>query len=132
MKSTGSGGLPVHILDNVYRYVWEEEFWIPISIPPVRHMQSNTDTQKGGKRRIRRWEHENIFNTVQARLECEPEQLQVRMETSEHPFGTLKSWMGYNHFLTRRLPHVQTEMSLHVLAYNLKPAMNLVGVYKLL
>ena len=38
----------------------------------------------------------------------------------EHPFGTLKAWMGATHFLTRTLDKVRTEMSLHVLAYNLK------------
>nr|MBP8237846.1 transposase [Pseudomonas sp.] len=47
--------------------------------------------------------------------------------TVEHPFGTLKSWMGATHFLTRTLDRVSTEMSLHVLAYNLKRALNLLG-----
>jgi len=45
----------------------------------------------------------------------------------EHPFGTLKLWMGYAHFLTRRLERVSTEMSLHVLAYNLKRVMKILG-----
>jgi hypothetical protein len=44
----------------------------------------------------------------------------VRRQTVEHPFGTLKAWMGATHFLTRTLDKVRTEMSLHVLAYNLK------------
>jgi hypothetical protein len=51
----------------------------------------------------------------------------VRRQTVEHPFGTLKAWMGATHFLTRTLPHVKTEMSLHVLAYNLKRMMNIMG-----
>ena len=45
-------------------------------------------------------------------------------------FGTLKQWMGSTHFLTRRLQHVSTEMSLHVLAYNLKRVINLLGMAK--
>ena len=47
--------------------------------------------------------------------------------TVEHPFGTLKAWMGSTHFLTKTLPRVQTEMSLQVLAYNLKRALNIFG-----
>jgi hypothetical protein len=35
--------------------------------------------------------------------------------------------MGYTHFLTKTLPRVRTEMSLHVLAYNLKRVMNILG-----
>ena len=52
----------------------------------------------------------------------------VRRDTVEHPFGTLKRWMGSDHFLTRRFEHVSTEMSLHVLAYNLKRVMNIIGI----
>jgi hypothetical protein len=48
-----------------------------------------------------------------------PEAMGVRRQTVEHPFGTLKAWMGATHFLTRTLGKVRTEMSLHVLAYNL-------------
>ena len=52
----------------------------------------------------------------------------VRAQTVEHPFGTLKLWMGARHFLMKRLENVQTEMSLHVLAYNLKRMISIVGV----
>lgn len=45
----------------------------------------------------------------------------------EHPFETLKAWMGSTHFLTKTLPRVNTEMSLHLLAYNLRRMLNLVG-----
>ena len=53
--------------------------------------------------------------------------MRVRRSTVEHPFGTLKSWMGHTHFLTRTLPRVSAEMSLHVLAYNLKRVMAILG-----
>jgi len=56
----------------------------------------------------------------------------MRRQTAEHPFATLKAWMGATHFLTKTLPKVRTEMSLHVLAYNLKRAMNIFGVRPLL
>jgi transposase len=58
--------------------------------------------------------------------------MQIRRATVEHPFGTLKHWMGSTHFLTRTLDRVSTEMSLHVLAYNIKRVMNLIGPQNLL
>jgi hypothetical protein len=79
-------------------------------------------------RRITRWEHEDVLDEVQDRLDREPERMRVRRETAEHPFGTIKSWMGPTHFQMKTLKHVTTEMSLHVLAYNLKRVMAIVGV----
>jgi len=69
---------------------------------------------------------------MQDRLDCNPEIMRVRRETVEHPYGTLKLWMGSNHFLTRTLDRVSTEMSLHVLAYNLKRVMNILGIKPLI
>src|SRR5439155_19858343 len=57
-----------------------------------------------------------------------PDAMGVRRQTVEHPFGTLKAWMGATHFLTRTLDKVRTEMSLHVLAYNLKRMIRIFGV----
>ena len=57
-----------------------------------------------------------------------PEAMGLRRQTVEHPFGTLKAWMGATHFLTRTLDKVRTEMSLHILAYNLKRVIALIGV----
>lgn len=78
-------------------------------------------------RRIRRWEHEDVLDTMQRRLDHKPEMMGVRRQTVEHPFGTIKHWMGSAHFLTRKLPRVSTEMGLHVLAYNLKRVMKILG-----
>ncbi len=83
-------------------------------------------------RRIGRWEHEDIVDALEARLEREPERMRVRRSTAEHPFGTLKCWMGYAHFLTKTIPKVSTEMSLHVLAYNMKRVMNILGAQRLM
>ena len=82
---------------------------------------------KGQNRRIARWEHEDILDVVQQRLEGAPEAMKLRRQTVEHVFGTLKAWMGSSHFLTRTLPRVRTEMSLQVLAYNLKRAIKILG-----
>ena len=79
-------------------------------------------------RRIRRWEHEHVLEVMQRRLDRKPDAMTMRRSTVEHVFGTLKHWMGATHFLTRTLGHVSTEMSLHVLAYNLKRVMNILGV----
>ena len=86
----------------------------------------------GKYRRVARWEHEDVLNQVEARIEKEPERMAVRRATVEHPFGTIKSWMGATHFQMKTLKHVSTEMSLHVLAYNLKRAMQILGINKLM
>jgi hypothetical protein len=83
-------------------------------------------------RRVSRWEHEAVLETVQARLDHHPEKMTMRRQTAEHPFGTIKDWMGATHFLTKRLPKVATEMALNVLAYNIKRVMALIGVAGLL
>ena len=83
-------------------------------------------------RRITRWEHEDVLERMQARLDRTPEASKLRRQTVEHTFGTLKAWMGATHFLTKTLPRVSTEMSLHVLAYNLKRAMQIFGVRPLM
>ena len=79
-------------------------------------------------KRIKRWKHEGVLDAMQARLDRMPDAMGVRRQTVEHPFGTFKSWMGSTHFLTRTLKRVRTEMSLHVLAYNLKRMITMFGV----
>ena len=84
------------------------------------------------QRRVSRWIHEEVLERAQARLDRQPDAMQIRRATVEHPFGTLKYWMGSTHFLTKTLDRVSTEMSLHVLAYNMKRVMKLVGTQKLI
>ncbi|RMR79862.1 IS1182 family transposase [Pseudomonas coronafaciens] len=79
------------------------------------------------QRRVRRWEHEAVLEEMQNRLSNAPDMMRVRKRTVEHPFGTLKQWMGATHFLTRKLNGVSAEMSLNVLAYNLKRVMKILG-----
>jgi transposase len=82
----------------------------------------------GSERRISRWEHEAVLETVQARLDQNPDKMALRRQTAEHPFGTIKAWMGATHFQMRTLPKVATEMALNVLAYNMKRVMRILGV----
>ncbi|MEP6898326.1 MAG: IS1182 family transposase [Rhodanobacter sp.] len=84
------------------------------------------------QRRVRRWEHEAVIDAMQQRLDQDPDKMRVRRQTVEHPFGTLKAWMGSTHFLMRTLKHVSTEMSLHVLAYNLKRVIKILGTAPLM
>jgi transposase len=82
----------------------------------------------GKERRISRWEHEAVLEAVQARLDRNPSKMRLRRQTVEHPFGTIKSWMGSTHLQMKTLKHVGTEMALHVLAYNMKRVISILGV----
>lgn len=81
-------------------------------------------------RRIRRWEHEAVLEAMQQRLDHQLNAMTIRRRTVEHVFGTLKHWMGATHFQTRGLGCVAAEMSLHVLAYNLKRVIRILGFSK--
>jgi transposase len=86
----------------------------------------------GNNRRIGRWVHEDVLERAQARLAERPEAMLIRRAVVEHPYGTIKQWAGSAHFLTKTLDKVSTEMSLQVLAYNMKRAINLIGTKRLL
>jgi hypothetical protein len=86
----------------------------------------------GKQRRITRWQHEYLLDDVQSRLDEHPEKMKQRRETVEHPFGTIKPWMGYTHFQMKTLKRVGTEMALHVLAYNIKRVISIMGIRPLI
>ncbi len=117
-----------------YRYTNEEDgkvlrsYWATACLTCPLKGKCTT----GRERRIKRWEHESRSGGRQDRLDRRPDAMTERRSTAEHPFGTLKFWMGSAHFLMKRLGNVRTEMSLHVLSYNMKRAMNILGVSKLL
>ena len=83
-------------------------------------------------KRLKRWEHEDILVKAEAELKKHPDAMRQRKTLVEHPFSTLKQAMGSTHFLMRRLPNVKVEMSLHVLAYNMKRAINVLGAAKII
>ena len=78
-------------------------------------------------RRVTRWEHEDIIDAMQRRMDLTPYAMRARRRIVEHPFGTIKSWMGNPHLLMRRLKNVKTEIGLHILAYNMKRVMQILG-----
>ena len=97
-----------------------------------QHCPLKAQCTTGPQRRIKRWEHEAVLEAMQQRLDQAPDTMALRRRTVEHPFGTIKAWMGATHFLTRTLRQVSTEMSLHVLAYNLKRVMQVLGAKPLM
>ena len=113
-----------------YRYTREEaglairRYWTSVC-PDCPMKQFCTP---GKERRVSRWEHEEVLEAVQQRLDENPQAMRQRRETAEHPFGTIKTWMGATHFQMRRLRNVRTEMALHALAYNIKRVINMIGV----
>jgi transposase len=82
--------------------------------------------------RIQRWEHEAILERLEQRVKANPLLLKLRQQLVEHPFGTIKFWYDQRHFLMRGLEKVKAEFSLSTLAYNIKRALNIVGVKGLL
>ena len=113
----------------IFRYNYQERgktirrYWSSACVKCSMKPQCTT----GENRRISRWEHEAVLDALEDRMNQAPEMMKARRETVEHPFGTLKLWMGYTHFQMRTLEKVSAEMSLHVLAYNLKRVMNIMG-----
>lgn len=114
----------------IYRFTREERglqvrrYWS--SACPSCSMK--TQCTPSDYRRVSRWEHEAVVEAAQRRLDKRPDAMKVRRRTVEHVFGTLKHWMGSTHFLTRTFANVRTEMSLHVLAYNLKRVISILGI----
>jgi len=117
-----------------YRYTREEgglmhrRYWQN----DCQHCPLKARCTTGKERRITRWEHEHLIEAMYARMDETPDLMRTRRCTVEHPFGTIKAWMGATHFQMRRLRNVRTEMALHVLAYNIKRVINMIGVRSLL
>lgn len=95
-------------------------------------IRTKCTTSKREPRRMHRWIHETDIEAMQARLDAAPDTSLIRKQTVEHPFGTIKMWMGATHFLTKRFENVSTEMSLHVLAYNIKRMISIMGTQSLI
>ena len=105
-------------------------FYRHLTACPNCHLKSRCTTEK--LRRIRRWDQEDVLDDIERRLEEKSDAMKIRRSTVEHPFGTLKAWMGCTHFLTRTREKVAAEMSLHVLAYNFKRVLNIIGIGSLM
>jgi transposase len=89
-------------------------------------------TRNKANRTITREANEGLMEAMAARMKAEPWKFKLRKTLAEHPFGTIKRWFGYTHFLLKGLEKVRTEWSLTTLAYNLKRLLNLVSFEKLM
>lgn len=113
----------IHRFETVEKGLVQHKYWS--SACPRCPIKSRCTT--GDYRRIARWESEEVIDSMQERLDRMPEVARLRRQTVEHPYATLKAWMGATHFLTKTFKNVSTEMSLHVLAYNMKRVMQILG-----
>ncbi len=89
-------------------------------------------TRNKANRTITREENEGLMEAMAARMKAQPWKFKLRKTLAEHPFGTIKRWFGYTHFLLKGLEKVRCEWSLTTLAYNLKRVLNLVSFDKLM
>jgi transposase len=89
-------------------------------------------TRNKANRTITREENEGLMEAMAARMKAQPWKFKLRKTLAEHPFGTIKRWFGYTHFLLKGLEKVRCEWSLTTLAYNLKRVLNLVSFEKLM
>ena len=92
-----------------------------------KHCTLKSSCTTSDQRRVKRCEHEAILDQMQVNLESMPEAMKIRRCNIEHTFGTLKHWMGASHFLMKTKALVSTEMSLHILAYNMKRVIRIMG-----
>lgn len=51
-----------------------------------------------------------------------------RKQLFEHPWGTVKRSFGFSNFLTKGMESVGAESFLHFMVYNMKRAINTVGM----
>jgi hypothetical protein len=89
-------------------------------------------TRNNANRTITREANEHLMEAMAARMQDQPDKFKLRKTLAEHPFGTIKRYFGYTHFLLKGLAKVQCEWSLTTLAYNLKRVLNLVSFQKLM
>jgi transposase len=94
-------------------------------------LRSQCSINKRGIRWVKRWVDEAVLEAMARRIAEHPEKVELRKCLAEHPFGTIKRGMTQGYFLMRGLTKVRTEMSLTVLAYNLKRVVNILGVKRM-
>ena len=120
--------LPRH-MTNIERGLATHKYW---DLASCRACEIRSQCTLSENRRITRWEHEAVIDAMQRRMDLAPYSMRARRRIVEHPFGTIKAWMGSTHFLTKRLKNVRTEISLHVLAYNMKRMIAILGTKPLM
>ena len=111
---------------SVEKELTVKRYWVDAPTCRACELKSQCSNSKQS-RRITRWVHQDEIDHLDDLMASMPDSMLIRKQTVEHPFGTIKCWMGATHFLTRGFKNVRTEMNLHVLAYNLKRMMSIHG-----
>jgi transposase len=125
-----AGNLLRHHMTTVEKGLTLHRYWDQTSCANCALKPACTPSKM---RRVTRWEHEAAIDAMQRRMDLAPQSpMKLRRRMVEHPFGTIKAWMGQAHFLMKRLKNVKTEISLHVLAYNMKRVMQILGTRPLM
>jgi len=119
-----SGALLPHHMTTTERGQKIHRYWDRASCTNCRLKPQCT---RSVERRMQRWEHEAVVDALQTRMDLRPCAMRERRSLVKHPFGTIKAWMGHTHFLMKRIPNVKTEISLHILTYNMKRVMAVLG-----
>lgn len=117
---------------RVFESGLEQDVYFNLAACKDCSIRAKCTTSKREPRKMRRWIHEKDIEAMQVRLDAAPKTSLKRKQSVEHPFGTIKMWMGATHFLMKRKKNVSTEMSLHVLAYNIKRMMSIMGAQSLI
>jgi len=89
-------------------------------------------TRNKANRTITREDNEHLMEAMAQRVKANPRKMKLRKQLCEHPFGTIKRALGYDHFLLKGLEKVRCEWSLITLIYNLKRVLNLMSFEKLM
>ena len=116
---------------NVEKGLTVKRYWVAAPTCRACELKPQCSNSKQS-RRITRWVHQDAIDHLDDLMASMPDSMLIRKQTVEHPFGTIKCWMGATHFLMKQLENVRTEMNLHVLAYNLKRMMSIHGQDKLI
>lgn len=124
-----AGQRPIRHMTTVEKGLVLHRYWDRASCQACKLKPQCTPSVE---RRITRWEHEAVVDALQRRMDHAPHAMRNRRRIVQHPFGTIKAWMGSTHFQMRQLKNVRTEISLHVLAYNLKRVMAVMGTKNLI
>lgn len=92
-----------------------------------------TDCTKGTARTLMRYNDHEWRDRYRQKMQSElgKKKMRLRKSLSEHPFGTLKQWMGKIPIKLRGKRKVQTEMNIYHLAYNFKRMTSIENIFTL-
>jgi len=109
----------------------------------IMHMYRSTQTdciacpikdkclgKKTKNKQTQRWEHQEVLDKYNRNMETLEAKALFKKRGSivEHPFGTIKRNLGWDHFLVRSKKKVQGENALIMFTYNFKRLLNLIGI----